>query len=63
VPTLTTPVMAGAAAMSPLIRPLDATPPLTLTSWSTAPEAPSAGLLAAPVPDSTAASSSPGTSR
>ncbi|MFV8189016.1 MULTISPECIES: anti-sigma factor [unclassified Streptomyces] len=61
--TLTTPVMAGAAAMSPLIRPLDATPPFTLTSWSTAPEAPSVGLLAAPVPDPTAASSSPGSTR
>lgn len=61
--TLTAPVMAGAAVMSPLIRPLTATPPLTLTSWSTAPEASSPGLLAAPVPDSTSAPSSPHTSR
>ncbi|MCX4883405.1 anti-sigma factor [Streptomyces sp. NBC_00847] len=60
---LTTPVMAGAAVMSPLIRPLSTTPPLTLTSWSTAPEASSPGLLAAPLPDSTTAPSSPHTSR
>jgi hypothetical protein len=46
--TLTTPVMAGAAAMSPLIRPLNATTPVALTTWSTAP-----GLLAAPLPDTT----------
>ncbi|MFI6561683.1 anti-sigma factor family protein [Streptomyces sp. NPDC050534] len=61
--TLTTPVMAGAAVMSPLIRPLEATPPFTLTSWSKTPEVSSPGLLAAPVPDSTSASSSPRTSR
>ena len=60
--TLTTPVMAGAAVMSPLIRPLEATPPFTLTSWSKTPETASPGLLAAPVPDSTSASSSPRTS-
>ncbi|MEU1296448.1 zf-HC2 domain-containing protein [Streptomyces sp. NPDC005840] len=35
---LTTPVLAGAAVMSPLIRPLTTTPPLTLTSWSAVPE-------------------------
>ncbi|MEU8654452.1 zf-HC2 domain-containing protein [Streptomyces sp. NPDC048737] len=52
---LTTPVMAGAAAMSPLIRPLDATPPVSLTSWTTTPEIASPGLLAAPVPDDTSA--------
>ncbi|MER5937801.1 anti-sigma factor [Streptomyces sp. NPDC001928] len=55
--SLTAPVMAGAAAMSPLIRPLSATPPLTLTAWSpdagiTAPPGP----LAAPVPDATSSS-------
>ncbi|MDN0195572.1 zf-HC2 domain-containing protein [Streptomyces sp. S.PNR 29] len=49
---LTAPVVAGAAAMSPLIRPLMATPPIALTSWSAAP-----GLLAAPVPDTTASPS------
>ncbi|WP_348273497.1 zf-HC2 domain-containing protein [Streptomyces pactum] len=48
---LTTPVTAGAAAMSPLIRPLEAVPPLALTSWSTAPEVRPPGLFAAPVPD------------
>ncbi|MFJ2605967.1 anti-sigma factor family protein [Streptomyces sp. NPDC087425] len=36
--TLSTPVLAGAAVMSPLIRPLTATPPSALTSWSTTPE-------------------------
>ncbi|MGP4013230.1 anti-sigma factor family protein [Streptomyces sp. 4N124] len=62
---LTTPVVAGAAAMSPLIRPLSSTPPLTLTSWSTVPEITHPGLFAAPVPDTTssptAPSGSPGT--
>ncbi|MFJ8109750.1 anti-sigma factor family protein [Streptomyces sp. NPDC096132] len=52
---LTTPVVAGAAAMSPLIRPLGTTPPIALTSWPTAPEVTGAGLLAAPVPDTTSA--------
>ncbi|MGC9535748.1 anti-sigma factor family protein [Streptomyces sp. UG1] len=47
--TLTAPVVAGAAAMSPLIRPLSATPPLTLTAWSKdAGIATTPGLLAAP---------------
>lgn len=59
--TLTAPVVAGAAAMSPLIRPLSATPPLTLTSWSTATDLTPPGLLAAPVPDAT--SSPSGTTR
>ncbi len=60
---LTTPVVAGAAAMSPLIRPLSATQPLSLTSWSTTPGlTPTADLLAAPVPDTTSSpSASPGT--
>ncbi|KOU70159.1 membrane protein [Streptomyces sp. MMG1533] len=58
--SLAAPVMAGAAAMSPLIRPLSATPPLSLTTWSTNPDLlATPGLLAAPVPDSTSASSSP----
>lgn len=52
---LTTPVMAGAAAMSPLIRPLGTTPPVSLTSWITTPEIASPGLLAAPVPDAASA--------
>ncbi|MFI2430795.1 zf-HC2 domain-containing protein [Streptomyces sp. NPDC018693] len=52
---ITTPVVAGAAAMSPLIRPLGATPPLSLTSLSTAPEFTPPGLIAAPVPDTATA--------
>ncbi|KAB1147638.1 zf-HC2 domain-containing protein [Streptomyces luteolifulvus] len=55
--TLTTPVVAGAAAMSPLIRPL-ATSPLSLTSWS-APDLPAPGLFAPPVQDATSSPSSP----
>lgn len=47
---LTTPVTAGAAAMSPLIRPLEAVPPLALTSWAAAPEVRPPALLAAPGP-------------
>ncbi|GKQ41176.1 anti-sigma factor [Streptomyces sp. A012304] len=46
---LAAPMVAGAAAMSPLIRPLGPTPPIALTAWS--------GLLAAPVPDTTSAPS------
>jgi hypothetical protein len=56
--TLTAPVMAGAAVMSPLIRPLNATPPAALTSWSTAPEVMAPGLLRAPAPDATSSPSS-----
>jgi hypothetical protein len=55
--TLTAPVMAGAAVMSPLIRPIDATPPIALTSWSTAPEVMAPGLLRAPAPDTTSSPS------
>lgn len=55
--TLTTPVMAGAAAMSPLIRPLGSVPPIALTAWTPAPQATGPGLLAAPVPDSLSAPS------
>lgn len=47
---LTTPVTAGAAVMSPLIRPLEAVPPLALTSWSATAEGRPPGLLAAPAP-------------
>jgi hypothetical protein len=54
---LTTPVVAGAAAMSPLIRPLSATPPVTLNSWSTASEFAMPGLPAVPMPDSSASPS------
>jgi hypothetical protein len=51
---LTAPVVAGAAAMSPLIRPLSATPPLTLTSLTATPDLTASGLLAAPVPHTSA---------
>jgi hypothetical protein len=47
---LTTPVVAAAAVLSPLIRP-PAVPPVALTSWSTAPEVAVQGLLMAPTPD------------
>ncbi|CAM5641334.1 Zf-HC2 domain-containing protein OS=Streptomyces alboniger OX=132473 GN=CP975_23340 PE=4 SV=1 [Streptomyces alboniger] len=58
---LAAPMVAGAAAMSPLIRPLSATPPVALTTWSSTPDLASLGLLAATVPDITAAPSpSPG---
>lgn len=58
--TLTAPVVAGAAAMSPLIRPLSANPPLALTAWSTTPGiATTPDLFAAPVPDATTAPSTP----
>ncbi|GAA3296867.1 zf-HC2 domain-containing protein [Streptomyces cinereospinus] len=62
---LTAPVMADATAASPLIRPLAAAPPIALTSWSTAPEVMTPGLLAAPVADGTPApsASSSGTPR
>ncbi|MDX5567008.1 zf-HC2 domain-containing protein, partial [Streptomyces sp. ID05-04B] len=48
---LTTPMVAGAAAMSPLIRPLGTTPPISLTDWSAAPQVTGIGLFAAPAPD------------
>ncbi|WP_053637478.1 anti-sigma factor family protein [Streptomyces sp. NRRL F-4707] len=47
---LTTPVTAGAAVMSPLIRPLEAVPPLSLSSWSASDEVRPPGLLSAPDP-------------
>ncbi|MFG2954500.1 anti-sigma factor [Streptomyces sp. NPDC048291] len=59
---LTAPVMAGAAAVSPLIRPLSTNPPFALTSWTTVPEATGTSLLAAPVPDTTSAPSVPSAS-
>lgn len=46
--TLTTPVVAGAAAMSPLIRPFTATPPAALTAWPTDPGLMAPGPLAVP---------------
>ncbi|MEU5367088.1 zf-HC2 domain-containing protein [Streptomyces sp. NPDC005925] len=52
-PPLTTPVQAGAAAVSPLIRPPSTTQPVTLSSWT-----PTPGLLTAPAPEATSASSS-----
>ncbi|KOG29666.1 anti-sigma factor family protein [Streptomyces resistomycificus] len=62
--SLTAPVMAGAAAMSPLIRPLSATPPLTLTAWSATPELlATPGLLAATSPDATSSPSASSTPR
>ncbi|MGY5012717.1 zf-HC2 domain-containing protein [Streptomyces sp. 900105755] len=54
---LTAPVMAGAAAVSPLIRPLSTNPPFSLTSWTAVPGATGTSLLAAPVPDTTSAPS------
>jgi hypothetical protein len=62
---LAAPVVAGAAAMSPLIRPLSANPPLALTAWSTDAEVTTTpDLLGAPVPDATSSpSTSPATGR
>ncbi|MEW2162447.1 anti-sigma factor [Streptomyces sp. NPDC007084] len=58
--TLTTPVVAGAAAMSPLIRPLTTAQPVSLRTGSPAPEATTPGLLAAPAaPPSPSSSVSP----
>ncbi|MDW4909262.1 anti-sigma factor [Streptomyces sp. ADMS] len=53
---LTTPVVAAAAVLSPLIRPLEA-PQVGLTSWSGVPDAAVQGLLMAPAPDSSPAPS------
>ncbi|MFF5535738.1 zf-HC2 domain-containing protein [Streptomyces cinerochromogenes] len=50
---LTAPLLAGAAAVSPLIRRLDEAVALPLTDWSTAPGVTGSGLLSAPVPDTT----------
>ncbi|WP_078963519.1 zf-HC2 domain-containing protein [Streptomyces durhamensis] len=54
---LTTPVTAGAAAVSPLIRPLDDTVVYPLTAWSRIPGVSASGLLSAPVPDAASAPS------
>ncbi|WP_309094534.1 zf-HC2 domain-containing protein [Streptomyces sp.] len=62
---LTAPVVAGAAAMSPLIRPLQAAPPAALTTWSALPGL-TAPLLAVPLPEissSPSPTASPGTAR
>ncbi|MER7404471.1 zf-HC2 domain-containing protein [Streptomyces sp. NPDC000070] len=59
---LAAPVMAGAAAMSPLIGPLEAAPPAALSSWSAVPEI-AAPLLAVPLPDTTSSPSPPDSSR
>ena len=56
---LTTPVLAGAAVMSPLIRPLTEAAPVALTSWSTAAGVATPGLLAAPDATSFPSSTSP----
>jgi anti-sigma factor RsiW len=47
---LTAPVTAGAAVVSPLIRPLDENVVLPLTNWSVAPEVPGSSLLSSPLP-------------
>ncbi|ANB08398.1 hypothetical protein SAM40697_4440 [Streptomyces ambofaciens] len=49
--TPTTAETAGAAARSPLIRPLEAVPPLAMTAWSMVSDLRPPELLAAPVPD------------
>lgn len=54
---LTAPVMAGAAAVSPLIRPLSEITPFSLTSGSASPRATGPGPLSAPVPDTASAPS------
>ncbi|MGW3204560.1 zf-HC2 domain-containing protein [Streptomyces sp. NPDC001135] len=61
---LTAPVAAGAAAVSPLIRPLDDTVVYPLTAWSAVPGVSASGLLPAPVPGTPSAPSpSPSTPR
>ncbi|MFD3380196.1 MULTISPECIES: anti-sigma factor family protein [unclassified Streptomyces] len=59
---LTTPVVAGAAAMSPLIRPFSPAPPVALTAFSTASELETSLLPLVPPSDSSASPSpsSPG---
>ncbi|MFI8890758.1 anti-sigma factor family protein [Streptomyces paradoxus] len=54
---LTAPVVAGAAAMSPLIRPLAAATPAALTSWSAVPEI-TTPLFAEPLQDPASSPSS-----
>ncbi|MFE9686291.1 anti-sigma factor family protein [Streptomyces sp. NPDC006285] len=48
---LTTPVMAGAAAMTPLIRPFAPAPPVTLTTWSSGSALEASVLSAVPSSD------------
>ncbi|MFD5449676.1 zf-HC2 domain-containing protein [Streptomyces sp. NPDC127100] len=48
---LTTPVTVGAVAVSPLIRPLDAVPPLALAALPSPPVTEPPGLFSAPAPD------------
>ncbi|MFG3203235.1 zf-HC2 domain-containing protein [Streptomyces sp. NPDC048192] len=52
--SLNAPMMAGAAAVSPLIRPLDNTVVYPLTAWSTVPGATASLLPPVSVPDTTA---------
>ncbi|GAA3833988.1 zf-HC2 domain-containing protein [Streptomyces phyllanthi] len=56
---LTAPVVAGAAAMSPLIRPLSVTPPSLSASWPTTPGLTVPGLLTAPAATSSPTPTSP----
>ncbi|MFJ9819459.1 anti-sigma factor family protein [Streptomyces sp. NPDC101151] len=56
---LTAPVMAGAAAVSPLIRPLSEISPFSLTAWSATPQQTGPGPLSAPVPDPASAPAAP----
>ncbi|MFI2201493.1 zf-HC2 domain-containing protein [Streptomyces sp. NPDC020192] len=56
---LTAPVMAGAAAVSPLIRPLNDTVDYPLNGWPTVPGVTGSGLLSAPVPTTPSAAPSP----
>nr|WP_240118870.1 zf-HC2 domain-containing protein [Streptomyces sp. MUM 2J] len=56
VPTFTTPVMVGAAAMSPLIRPLEVNAPILLADPAGTSGAATPGPLAAPHPASTPSS-------
>ncbi|MFB7598983.1 zf-HC2 domain-containing protein [Streptomyces sp. NPDC056160] len=58
---LTAPVSAGAAMLSPLIRPLGTRPPISLTAWSADPQLTAPGLLAAPAPGPTPSPPSPAT--
>ncbi|MEV6837698.1 zf-HC2 domain-containing protein [Streptomyces sp. NPDC051133] len=60
--SLTAPVLAGAAAVSPLIRPLDHMVAFPLADWSMASKVTGSGLLPVPVPHtSPAPSASPAT--
>nr|BFD82856.1 zf-HC2 domain-containing protein [Streptomyces sp. Xyl84] len=60
--TLAAPMSAGAAILSPLIRPLSARPPIALTGWSADPQLTAPGLLTAPAPGPTPRPPSPATS-